>query len=330
VSDTDEGYRRVRRGRGFSYLDPDGRPVHRTEELARIRSLAIPPAWTNVWICADPAGHIQAVGRDARGRKQYRYHPAWRRGRDLDKYDRMVRLARRLPRIRAAVEADLRLPGLPRAKVLALVVRLLELTQLRVGNEAYARLDRTFGVTTLRDHHARVDGEGVRFSLRSKGGKRQVVGIRDRRLARLVARLQDLPGQRLFEYQDEAGDRHSIESRDVNDYLRTISGADITAKDLRTWGASVLALRSLRNAPATGSPRPDRRLELEAIARVAARLGNTVPVAEASYIHPEVLEAWREGALARLRLGAEHDPASDGPPTPDEEAALLRLLERRA
>jgi DNA topoisomerase-1 len=329
VSDADDGFRRVRRGRGFSYIDGDGRPVRQAEVLDRIRSLAVPPAWEDVWICADPGGHIQAVGRDARGRKQYRYHPAWRRGRDADKYERMMRLARRLPRIRDAVEADLRRPGLPREKVIALVVRLLELTQLRVGNEAYARLDRTFGVTTLRDHHAHVDGGGVRFSLRSKGGKRQVVGIRDRRLARLVGRLQDLPGQRLFEYEDEAGDRHSIESHDVNDYLREVSGADISAKDLRTWAASVLALRALRDAEVTGAARPDRRAELEAIARVAARLGNTAAVAEASYIHPGVLEAWRDGAVARLRLG-EHDPEADGPPTSDEEAALLRLLERRA
>jgi DNA topoisomerase-1 len=328
VTDADAGYRRIRRGSGFSYVDAGGKAVRAPAVLARIRSLAIPPAWADVWICADPDGHLQAVGRDARGRKQYRYHREWRRRRDADKYERMVRLARRLPRIREAVEADLRRPGLPREKVLALVVRLLELTQLRVGNEAYARLDHTFGVTTMRDRHATVDGSGIRFRLRSKGGKRQSVGIRDRRLARLVTRLQDLPGQRLFEYQDEAGDRHGIESRDVNDYLRRISGADISAKDLRTWAASVLALRALRDADVTGQARQDRRREREAIEKVAARLGNTAPIAEASYVHPGLLVAWRDGAVARLRLGAGHDPAADGPPTAEEEAALLRLLKR--
>jgi DNA topoisomerase-1 len=259
VTDADAGYRRIRRGSGVSYVDAGGKAVRAPAVLARIRSLAIPPAWADVWICADPDGHLQAVGRDARGRKQYRYHREWRRRRDADKYERMVRLARRLPRIREAVEADLRRPGLPREKVLALVVRLLELTQLRVGNEAYARLDHTFGVTTMRDRHATVDGSGIRFRLRSKGGKRQSVGIRDRRLARLVTRLQGLPGQRLFEYQDEAGDRHGIESRDVNDYLRRISGADISANaEPMARTGSTLAARRAGNVAAATATRTNR------------------------------------------------------------------------
>jgi DNA topoisomerase-1 len=326
ASDRDPGYRRVGRGARVRYLDAEGRPVGDEEELRRIRGLAIPPAWTDVWICADPRGHLQAVGRDARGRKQYRYHAAFRRERELDKYDRLLRFARRLPRIRAAVERDLALAGLPRERVLALVVRLMELTHLRVGNEEYARLNRSFGLSTLRDRHATVRGAQVRFRFKGKGGKQHQVGIRDRRLARLVRRIQELPGQQLFEYLDVDGTSRPIRSDDVNAYLRAAAGAPVSAKDFRTWAATVLAFRAFRRVDEDGTLSPRRRVAA-AIEEVAEALGNTPAVSRASYVHPAVVEAWQDGDLHAVRLATELP--STGPPTREEEAAVIRLLERR-
>jgi len=333
VSDQEPGYRRSGRGARTRYLREDGSRISDPAVLARIRALAIPPAWTDVWICVDPAGHLQAVGRDARGRKQYRYHPEWRRRRDTDKYERMLRLARRLPRIREAVERDLARRGLPREKVLALVVRLLDLTHLRIGGEAYRRDNGSHGLTTLRDRQARVDGATVRFRFRGKGGKQHDVGVTDRRLAALIRRIQELPGQRLFEYLGEDGQSHPIDSDDVNAYLRRVSGSAITAKDFRTWAATVLAFRALHGTQPDPTIRSSRRQLREAMEQAADRLGNTATVARSAYVDARLLDAWQDGDLARVRVVTSDVPPpgdlESGPPTPAEEAAVLRVLDRR-
>ena len=245
-TDSRPGWTRHRAGRGFSYRDTDGSTIRDAETIARIRALAIPPAWTDVWICPWPNGHLQATGRDARGRKQYRYHARWRARRDTDKFDRMLAFAKALPRIRKRCDADLARRGLPREKVLAAVVRLLELTLIRVGNDEYARLNRSFGLTTLRDRHVRVERSAIRFRFRGKSGKQHEVGLRDRRLARVVRTCQELPGQELFQYVDEDGLVRDVTSDDVNDYLRQVGGGAFTAKDFRTWAGTVLAYRALR------------------------------------------------------------------------------------
>lgn len=328
VSDaTVPGYRRSGRGVRVRYLREDGSRIRDRAILARIRALAIPPAWTDVWICADPCGHIQATGRDAKGRKQYRYHPEWRRRRDVDKYERMVRLARRAPRIRAAVEHDLARPGLPREKVLALVVRLMEITHMRVGNEAYRRTNGSHGLTTLLDRQLRVEGATVRFRFRGKSGKLHVVGLRDVRLANLLRRVQELPGQRLFEYIDDEGGSQAIDSEDVNAYLRQIAGTDVTTKDLRTWAGTVLAYRALRELPPGASSSLERHHLRMAAEQASERLGNTPAVARSSYVDARIVEAWRDGDLARLRVTAAGP--IEGPPSPEEESAGLRVLERR-
>lgn len=328
ASDADPGCRRVRRGRGFQYLDQEGKTVTDPVERARIAALAVPPAWRDVWINPHASGHIQAVGRDARGRKQYRYHPDWRRARDADKFERMRAFGRRLPRIREAVEHDLSRRGLPREKVLALVVRLLELTHLRVGGEEYARVEGTFGLSTLRDTHAQVDGSHIRFRFRGKGGRPQEAGLRDRRLARLIASLQELPGQRLFEYVDDEGGTQAVDSEDVNTYLRSIAGVEVTAKDFRTWAGTLLAFRELLADPAAEGVVRRRRQVRRAIEEVAGQLGNTAAVARRSYVDPTLISAWQDGALARLRLSTS--PTSPGSvPSAEEEAALLRLLDRQ-
>lgn len=309
------------------YLTADGSGLSDREELERIASLAVPPAWTDVWINADPDGHLQAVGRDARGRKQYRYHPEWRRRRDADKFERMLRLGRRLSRIREAVDRDLARKGMPREKVLALVVRLLELTHLRVGNDEYARLDGTYGLTTLRDRHARIEGSEVRFRFRGKGGKLREVGVRDRRIARLIRRIQELPGQRLFEYMDDDGAHQPISSDDVNAYLQSIAGTDITAKDFRTWAGTLLAFREFLADPASERPGAQRAQTRRAFEEVADQLGNTPAVVRSSYVDPGLVDAWEEGALERLRLKRDGS-ATTSRPSEAEEAALVRVLER--
>src|SRR2546423_1625725 len=250
VSDASPGIRRKRAGKNFSYIGLDGKPIHDQDELHRIRSLGIPPAWTDVWICPQPNGHIQATGRDAKGRKQYRYHPRWRAVRDETKYSRLIAFGEALPTIRARVEHDLGLPGLPREKVLATVVRLLETTLIRVGNEEYARQNRSYGLTTLRNRHVDVRGTELRFHFRGKSGKEHEVALHDRRLARVMRRLQELPGQELFQYVDEDGTRASIDSDDVNAYLREIAGEDFSAKDFRTWAGTVLCAVALRELDA--------------------------------------------------------------------------------
>ncbi len=330
VTDAGPGIRRVRRGKGFRYTGPDGRPIRDDATLARIRSLAIPPAWTDVWICPLDHGHLQATGRDARGRKQYRYHPRWRATRDETKYDRMIAFGRALPAVRARVDADLARPGLPRAKVLATVVRLLEATLARVGNDEYAKENNSYGLTTLKNHHARVTGETVHFAFRGKSGVRHEIDVRDRRLARVVRRCRDLPGQELFQYLDEGGERRSIDSADVNDYLREVSGQEFTAKDFRTWAGTVLAARALQEFEAFDSRARAKKNVVAAVESVAKRLGNTPAVCRKCYVHPAVLDAYLDGSLAALLARkAERELKEDLPELPPDEAAVLAFLHAR-
>jgi len=328
--DTEPGISRRRSGRGFTYAGPDGATIRDKAVKARIRALAVPPAWTDVWICADENGHIQATGRDARGRKQHRYHTRWSARRGELKFDRMLAFAAALPRIRKRCDHDLALRGIPREKVLAAVIQLLETTLIRVGNDEYARQNRSFGLTTLRDRHAKVDGSAIRFRFRGKSGKQHEAGLRDRRLATVVRRCQDLPGQDLFQYVDEAGEVRDIGSSDVNDYLREISGEDFTAKDFRTWAGTVLAFRALRALQPAETDGGSRRNVSSAMRDTADRLGNTPAVARSSYVHPAVIEAYLDGRIGgALVEAAEDDDAPPGPPTPAEERAVVRLLRCR-
>src|SRR5712691_6534722 len=297
VSDAMPGFRRRRAGKGFTYLDPDGRRITDRTTLARIRSLAIPPAYTGVWISPYTNGHIQATGRDARGRKQYRYHSRWREVRDETKFGRMLAFSDSLPRIRKRIEQDLSRPGLPREKVLATVVQLLELTGIRVGNDEYARANQSFGLTTLRDDHVEVSGSTMRFEFRGKSGKVHRVSLSDRRLARIVVRCQSLPGEELFQYVDDEGAHQTIGSGDVNDYLREIAGDDFTAKDFRTWSGTLLALAALEALGPAASEREARSTIVAAIDRVAERLNNTRPICRKYYVHPVVFDAYLTGAL---------------------------------
>ena len=330
ATDARPGLSRRRSGRGFSYPDPDGVVVRDPDTIARIRALAIPPAWTDVWICRWPNGHLQASGRDARGRKQYRYHDRWRERRDTDKFDRMLAFAGALPAIRARCDDDLGKRGLPREKVLAAVVRLLELTLIRVGNDEYARLNRSFGLTTLRVRHARVEGTEIRFRFRGKSGLTHEVDLRDRRLATVVRRCQELPGQELFQYVDEGGEARDVASDDVNAYLRQASGGDFTAKDFRTWAGTVLAYRALRALQPGDDERDARRNVVEAIRQTAGALRNTPAVARRSYVHPAVLEAYMDGTIGGALVEAAEEQVS--PPaetTPEEEAEVVAILRQR-
>lgn len=332
VSPDEPGIGRRRRGAGFEYRGASGARVTDPSTLQRIRSLAIPPAWTDVWICASPSGHVQATGRDARGRKQYRYHARFRDRRDADKFTRIIRFGERLPRIRRRVTRDLSARGLPERKVIAAVVRLLELTLLRVGNDEYARLNRSFGLSTLRNRHARITGDRVRFRFRGKGGRTSEVGIADRRLAAVLRRCQNLPGQHLFEYVADDGEPRRVDSEDVNSYIREAAGDDaFSAKDVRTWAATVLAFRALHAAEPSSVAADVRRTVTGAVAVAAERLGNTPTVARASYVHPAVLETYLEGEpLVRGRGISLRHVATASPPTPAEEAAVLRLLRAKA
>lgn len=330
VSDDRPGICRLAAGRGFRYVSTAGKPVHDAQVVERIRSLVIPPAWTDVWICPSPVGHLQVTGRDARGRKQYRYHPRWRQVRDSTKYGRIVAFGLALPRIRRRTGQHLARPGLPREKVLAAVVRLLETTLIRVGNEEYARQNHSFGLTTLRDEHADVSGSRVRFHFRGKSGIHHEVGLHDLRLARIVRRCQDLPGEELFQYLEEDGTQHSVDSADVNDYLRSISGQDFTAKDFRTWAGTVLAARALEEFEAFDSEAQAKRNVLRAIESVAKRLGNTKTVCRQCYVHPAVIDAYLDGSLLetlRGRVRQEMEDTLAG--LPSEEAAVLAFLQER-
>ena len=325
VTDGTPGITRHRAGNGFAYRAPDGTPLRDDAELARIRSLAIPPAWTDVWICTAANGHLQATGRDARGRKQYRYHARWRVTRDETKYGRMIAFGEALPAIRARVERDLALPGLPREKVLATVVKLMEATCIRVGNEEYARTNDSFGLTTFRDRHATISGARLEFNFRGKSGKPHAIAVTDRRLARIVKRCQDIPGYELFQYLDDDGERRSIDSADVNAYVREISGQDFTAKDFRTWAGTVLAAAALRQGGAAGTATAAKKSLNEAVKEVAAQLGNTPAVCRKCYIHPSVLDGYTRGVLLEeLATLTSTIRMLEG--LRDEEAVLLAFL----
>jgi DNA topoisomerase-1 len=330
VTDAKPGVTRIRTANGFSYVDARGDPLDDEAGLARIKSLAIPPAWEDVWISPLANGHLQATGRDARGRKQYRYHASWRTIRDEAKYDRMLDFARALPAIRERTDKDLSRPGLPREKVLAAVVRLLEVTLIRVGNEEYARDNNSFGLTTLRTRHVNVSGWTLRFSFRGKHGKQHEVGIRNRKLANVVKRLADLPGQDLFQYVDEDGEAQSIESSDVNEYLRDITDRDFTAKDFRTWGGTILAALALHELGGFDTETQAKHRILRAIEFVAHRLGNTPAICRKCYIHPAVFDAYRDGTLEDALKRNGSSPETELDDLSDEETAVLRLLRKRA
>ncbi len=330
VTDDMPGIRRRRAGKGFTYVDVDGTRIADAGRIAWFRGLAIPPAWTDVWISPIRRGHLQATGRDAKGRKQYRYHPRWRVVRDEAKYERLIEFARALPRIRRRVDRDLRRRGLPREKVLALVVGLLEATLIRVGNEEYARDNDSFGLSTLRDRHVKGSDSGeVRFTFTGKGGKEHSIAVRDRRLARLVRRVQELPGQELFQFLDADGRRQSIDSGDVNDYLQQASGDAFTAKDFRTWAGTVAASLALQDWLEIDEGADRKRAIVRAIEEVAEQLGNTPAVCRACYIHPDVIASYLDGtlvdALSERARGAGRGAHALRP----EEAAVLGLLQAR-
>lgn len=297
VSDTLPGIRRKRSGRGFTYLRPDGSTIDNGTELTRIKALVIPPAWNEVWICLNSHGHIQVTARDARGRKQYRYHPKYRAIRDETKFGRILEFSELLPILRDRVEKDLQLPGLPRDKVLASVVRLLEKTLIRVGNEEYARENKSYGLATMRRRHVEVSGHTLRFDFRGKSGLSHSVAVTDRRVARIVQHCQELPGQELFQYLDDDGKRQTIDAGDINDYLKRASGRDITAKDFRTWSGTMLAAFELRALGPATTEKEAKANVVAAVDKVARRLGNTRAVCRKYYIHPVVLESYLEGSI---------------------------------
>ncbi len=325
---TGPGIGRVRHADGFTYVQPDGRPLKDKRALARIADLGIPPAWEQVWICPDALGHIQAVGRDARGRLQYRYHAAFRLERDAAKYSHIVKFARLLPRIRERIAADMTRPGLGREKVAATVAHLLESTMIRIGNQAYARDNKTFGLSTLRTRHLTLEGARLRFRFKGKSGKPWNVEMTDRRVARIVRACQELPGQQLFQYVDEDGDIQRITSQDVNAYLRDAGGAKVSAKDFRTWAATVLCAMQLGQLPSETSQRGIRRQVSAAIKAVSTTLGNTPAICRACYVHPEIITAHLDGDLAR-RLAAQLAKADQNSSLKPEEHAVLALLRER-
>ena len=325
VSDEAPGIRRRRCGRGFAYLRPDGEPLSDRRVLARIRSLAIPPAWTEVWICPSADGHIQATGRDARARKQYRYHALFREARDGTKYERLIAFAHALPAIRSKVRQHMGLRGLPQEKVLATVVHLLEATLIRIGNSDYARNNNSYGLTTLRGRHVAIDGSDIRFRFIGKGGKQWLLKVRNRRVAKVIRACQELPGQELLQYLDETGEPQAVTSGHVNAYLREITGQDVTAKDFRTWAGTVEAALALdASGPADTTAQAKRHLRA-AMERVAARLGNTPTICRKSYVHPEVLTSYAAGTFVL------HDTRTNGETAglEPEEAMVLAFLEHR-
>ena len=329
VSDEDRGLARERAGDGFAYFKANGDAVQDEATLERIRKLAIPPAWTGVWICARANGHLQATGRDARGRKQYRYHPQFREVRESTKYEHMMEFARALPAIRRRVAEDMALRGLPREKVLATVVNLLETTLIRVGNDDYAKENKSYGLTTLRNPHVKVEGPQLRFQFKGKSGKTWRLQVKDRRIAKIVRACQELPGQRLFQYQDD-GELREVTSADVNAYLKEITGRDITAKDFRTWAGTVMAALALQEFEAIDTQAAQKKNIRAAIESVAARLGNTPTICRKCYVHPEVLNAYVEGQLLlEVRRQAREALREELAQLKPEEAAVLAMLEAR-
>jgi DNA topoisomerase-1 len=330
VTDGKRGITRERDGEHFRYLDSHGDVVTDEATLARIKSLVIPPAWTDVWICPQANGHLQATGRDAKQRKQYRYHPRWRSVRDEVKFERMLKFGQALPQIRRTVDAALSLPGLPREKVLATIVHLLEVTMMRIGNEEYARTNKSFGLTTLRSRHVKVAGKEVEFRFRGKSGVFHTIKLEDRRLARIIARTRELPGQDLFQYIDDDGHQHTVGSADVNDYLRAITGEDYTAKDFRTWSGTVLAALALQEFEKFDSEAQAKKNIVRAIESVAEKLGNTPTICRKCYIHPAVIDSYLDGTiLEALRERAARELVDDLHDLSPEEAAVLALLNQR-
>ena len=317
----------MKQGSGFAYVGPNGKRVTDAATLARIRSIVIPPAWTEVWICPSDRGHIQAIGRDARGRKQYRYHTRWREARDESKYGKMIDFAKALPKIRQQVSRDLARKGLPREKVLAAVIAITEKTLIRVGNEEYANHNASYGLTTLRDDHAKIAGQKIRFEFKGKSGKEHEIDLDDPKLAQIVRRCRDLPGEELFQYLDPSGQVHDITSTDVNQYLRLISGGDFTAKDFRTWAGTVLAAWALREFESFDSKAQMNRNILRAVERVAMRLGNTKAVCRKCYIHPAIINSYMDGSLLRhLSRKAGKILSESIDRLQPHEAAVLALL----
>lgn len=331
VTDAKPGIRRKRAGNGFSYVAPDGTRVRDEATLERIRSLVIPPAWTDVWICPSANGHLQATGRDAKGRKQHRYHPRWREVRDENKYGRLARFARALPRIRKRVQEDLSSRGMTRERVLAMVVRLLETTYIRIGNDEYARTNGSYGLTTLTDDHVDIRGARIRFNFRGKSGKEHLIELNDKTLARLVKKSRDLPGEDLFQFVDDDGEPHPIGSADVNAYIREIAGDEFTAKDFRTWAGTLLAARALTAASEAEGGKPLSKAAIAAAVKdTAGHLGNTPTVCRKCYIHPVIIEAFQDAdSLASWRAASKARTGGGGSASglSKEEAALVHFLE---
>ena len=330
VSDEEPGIRRRKAGKGFTYLKPDGGTVKDAVTLKRIRALVIPPAWTDVWICATADGHVQATGRDAKGRKQYRYHPQFREIRESVKFERVMEFAQALPAIRAKVSEHMSLPGLPREKVLATTVHLLETTLIRVGNDDYVKQNKSYGLTTLRDPHVKVEGSELRFQFKGKSGKTWRLKVKDRRVARIIKACQELPGQELLQYLDEEGQRHDVTSSDVNAYLKEITGQEITAKDFRTWAGTVLAALALREFEAFDSDAKAKKNVRAAIERVSSRLGNTPTICRKCYVHPEILNSYLSGSLLlEIRDEVEAELREELSGLKPEEASVMTLLRSR-
>jgi DNA topoisomerase I len=327
VNDERPGYRRRAKSKVFQYLDTEGKLIRDEQRLLRIKRLAIPPAWTDVWICPSPNGHIQATGRDARGRKQYRYHDRWRELRDENKFERLADFAKALPNIRRRIAADLKLPDLPRQKVLAAIVRLLEQTFMRIGNEEYARENKSFGLTTMKNRHVTVNGAQLRFRFRGKSGRQHDVDLTDGRIAKIVSTCQDLPGQELFQYVKDDGDIQDVTSQDVNGYLREVSGDNFTAKDFRTWGGTVLAAIALNAQGKFESQKQAKANVKTALCAVAKLLGNTPAICRKCYVHPEVIEAYLDG-LSIVGLRRVHKTAK-GMRFRSAELAVLKFLRSR-
>jgi DNA topoisomerase-1 len=327
VSDAAPGISRRRAGGGFVFIGLDGKPIRDANQLNRIKALAIPPAWTNVWICPTANGHLQATGRDAKRRKQYRYHSRWRQVRDETKYTRLISFGESLSTIRKRTRRDLALTGLPRHRVLGTVVQLLEKALIRIGNECYARSNGSFGLTTLRNRHVTVKGSALRFDFKGKSGKKHSVDVDDLRLAKVVKRCQDLPGYELFQYEDEDGEYQSVDSADVNEYLREISGRDFSAKDFRTWAGTVVTAMALDELGPADSEREAKKNIATAVDRAAGQLGNTPAVCRKCYIHPDILAAYQDGGLGPLTVAKA---SARLPLLTPEESAVLMLLKRRA
>jgi DNA topoisomerase-1 len=326
VSDQTPGIRRHKGRRGFTYKGPDGRVIRNAAELKRIASLAVPPAWTDVWICTHSRGHLQATGRDAKGRKQYRYHHDWRATRDETKFDRMQGFAGALPNIRRRTKADLARPGLPRDKVLATIVRLLEKSLIRVGNEEYVKQNQSFGLTTLRNRHVRVSGGTLRFEFRGKSGVRHSVDVNDRHLAQVVKQCRDLPGQELFQYVDDDGNLQPVDSGDINGYLKEVTGEDFTAKDFRTWSGTVLAVTALREFETAGSRTQAEKNVVLAVEAVAKLLGNTRTVCRKSYVHPGIVDGYVDGTMEKVLGRMSKAARKNRSGLRAEEVAVVALL----